>query len=102
MQFSHANPITACGYNQTFGQVVTADDQGIVKVWDMETGRKTFEFSAHVPVTCLRFDDSHRRLVLGCRDGITRVFNHNNGGLLNMLKPLKLGREARGWLGYLC
>ena len=94
VQFSHANPITACGYNQTFGQVVTADDQGIVKVWDMETGRKTFEFCAHVPITCLRFDDSHRRLILGCRDGITRVFNHNNGGLLNMLKPLKLGREA--------
>ena len=94
VELSHSNPITACGYNQTFGQVVTADDHGIVKVWDIETGRKTFEFSANVPVTCLRFDDSHRRLVLGCRDGVTRVFNHNNGGLLNELKPLKTGREV--------
>lgn len=91
---SHSSAVTSCGYNQTFSQIVTADDTGIIKVWDLETGRKTFEFSANVPVTCLRFDDTHRRLILGCRDGITRVFNHNNGGLLNALKPVKTGREV--------
>ena len=47
---SHSTAVTSCGYNQTFSQVVTADDSGIIKVWDLETGRKTFEFSANVPV----------------------------------------------------
>ena len=63
LQFSHANAITACAYNHTFGQIVTADEQGIVKVWDLDTNRKTFEFAANVPVTCLRFDDSHRFII---------------------------------------
>ena len=43
---------------------------------------------------CIAFDSTHRRLIVGCRDGTSKIYNHNNGGLLKILKPRKLGREV--------
>merc|ERR1719259_927978 len=94
ISLSHHNPISVASYNHTFCQIVTGDDKGIVKVWDLESNRKTFEFAIKIPISALAFDSSHRRLIIGCRDGTTRIYNHNNGGLLKILKPEKLGREV--------
>jgi len=94
LALSHPSPITSCGYNHTFSQVVTSDETGLIRVWDLESNRKTFEFATKVPVSCINFDNTHRRLIVGCRDGTARIYNHNNGGLLKMLKPKKLGREV--------
>ena len=76
ISLSHHNPISVASYNHTFCQIVTGDDKGIVKVWDLESNRKTFEFAIKIPISALAFDSSHRRLIIGCRDGTTRIYNH--------------------------
>ncbi|CBY19162.1 unnamed protein product [Oikopleura dioica] len=51
-------------------------------------------FNIKTPISCLSFDDTHRRLIIGCRDGTARIYNHNNGSLLKNLKARKQGKEV--------
>ncbi|KAJ3044600.1 hypothetical protein HDV00_001526 [Rhizophlyctis rosea] len=85
---SHDNPIRAALYNQNFKQVVSGCDAGVVNVWDIFTGTKTFQFSGihgKSETTAMAFDSVGRRLVTGGRDGTIRTWNFNNGQQLQEL-----------------
>ncbi|RKO89076.1 WD40-repeat-containing domain protein [Blyttiomyces helicus] len=85
---SHDMPLRAALYNATFKQVVSGCDGGVINVWDAVSGSKTFRFSdAHgkSEVTAMAFDAGCRRLITGGRDGTIRVWNFNNGQLLQEL-----------------
>ena len=70
-------------------QIVTAGHDSVISVWDFSTGKKVIHFCASdgVEVTCMRFDATQRRLITGFRDGSVKVWNFNNGLLLNKLNP---------------
>lgn len=86
---SHEEPVLCCGYSEAFKQVVSCSEGSVVKIWDVETGAKTFEFGgAHgaSAITCMAIDSSGRRLVTGGRDGCLKMWNFNNGHCLKLLK----------------
>ena len=67
---THKEPIHSVVYNHSFKQVVTCSDGSIIKLWDYETGNSIFEFGeAHgeAPITCMTFDNTGRRWVIGRR-----------------------------------
>lgn len=86
---THKEPVMCLKYNKSFKHIVTASENSVVKVWDLETGRSVFEFSqAHgdQAVTCMSFDSTERRLITGGRDGRLRIWNYNNGHCLRTLE----------------
>ncbi|KAJ3279292.1 hypothetical protein HK104_001582, partial [Borealophlyctis nickersoniae] len=79
---SHDHPVRAALYNTSFKQVVSGCDGGVISVWDVVSGAKTFQFSdAHgkSEITAMAFDAGGRRLITGGRDGTIRIWNFNNG-----------------------
>ncbi|XP_077992887.1 cilia- and flagella-associated protein 337-like [Glandiceps talaboti] len=93
---SHNKPVRYSLYNDLFNQVVSACDDSIVSVWDVDTGTKTIQFSAHktmergaersVEITAMTYDPSKRRLITGARDGTVKIWNFNNGACLRELE----------------
>ncbi|XP_072433361.1 cilia- and flagella-associated protein 337 [Chiloscyllium punctatum] len=111
---SHNEPALCCKYSHEFRQVISCSEGSIshiqhscqvhirvavamsskvklevIKVWDLDTGKLIFEFSgAHgdSAISCMTFDDSGRRLITGGRDGCLKIWNHNNGHCLRILK----------------
>ncbi|XP_078077577.1 cilia- and flagella-associated protein 337 [Mustelus asterias] len=91
---SHNEPVLCCKYSNEFRQVTTCSEGSVIKVWDLDTGNLTFEFSgAHgdCAICCMTFDDSGRRLITGGRDGCLKIWNHNNGHCLRILKKERCG-----------
>uniref|UniRef100_A0A5K3F763 WD_REPEATS_REGION domain-containing protein n=1 Tax=Mesocestoides corti TaxID=53468 RepID=A0A5K3F763_MESCO len=87
---THKAPVTACKYNRTFNQVITACSNSTIKVWNFATGQLVFEFSeAHGSgaVTCMCFDLTDRRLITGGQDGYVRIWNHHTGACIQELRP---------------
>ncbi|EGF77863.1 hypothetical protein BATDEDRAFT_27169 [Batrachochytrium dendrobatidis JAM81] len=85
---SHDFPIRSVMYNPAFKQVVSGCDGGVVNVWDALSGQKTFRFSevhGKSEITAMSFDASGRRLATGGRDGTIKIWNFNNGQLLQEL-----------------
>ncbi|XP_069747677.1 cilia- and flagella-associated protein 337 [Narcine bancroftii] len=86
---SHKEAVLCCIYCKEFRQVISCSEGSVIKVWDLDTGNLAFEFSrAHgdSAVCCTAFDDSGRRLITGGRDGCVKIWNHNNGHCLKILK----------------
>ncbi|XP_072119049.1 cilia- and flagella-associated protein 337 isoform X3 [Mobula birostris] len=86
---SHKEPVLCCIYCSEFRQIISCSEESVIKVWDLDTGKLVFEFSgAHgdSAICCMAFDDSGRRLITGGRDGCVKIWNHNNGHCLKILK----------------
>ncbi|ESO87414.1 hypothetical protein LOTGIDRAFT_92084, partial [Lottia gigantea] len=90
---SHNKPVVQVLYNPSFKVVITACEESVVSVWDMETGEKSMQFvNAHtlmedgvltpLEITAMAFDPPMRRLLTGARDGIIKVWNFNVGAVL--------------------
>ena len=117
----HIAPLVAAVYNSVFHQVISADQTSMVCVWDVETGRLLFRFSAassgdenadaaeddkadsddenydargDFKITALALDSTMRRLITGSHGGLVRVWNFSNGQLLKELSGL--GQEVTG------
>ncbi|KAM4742739.1 cilia- and flagella-associated protein 337 [Anableps anableps] len=86
---SHDEAVMCCGYSEEFRQVVSCSEGSVVKVWDFDTGRQVFEFTATpdlTTITCMTFDIKGRRLITGGRNGCLKVWNFNSGQCLKTLK----------------
>ncbi|PAA61851.1 hypothetical protein BOX15_Mlig030421g10, partial [Macrostomum lignano] len=94
---THKEAITCAIYNPTFKHVISASENSVVKVWEVENGKKVFEFTSHVgsATTCLCLDFTGRRLVTGSRAGSIRVWNYNNGHCLRELHLRSSDRHSR-------
>ncbi|MED6258235.1 hypothetical protein ATANTOWER_004564, partial [Ataeniobius toweri] len=86
---SHDEAVMCCGYSKEFRQVVSCSEGSVVKVWDFDTGRQVFEFTATpdlTTITCMTFDLKGRRLITGGTKGCLKVWNFNSGQCLKTLK----------------
>ncbi|KAM6933329.1 cilia- and flagella-associated protein 337 [Xenentodon cancila] len=96
---SHNEPVTCCCYSEVFRQVVSCSEGSVVKIWDFDTGRQSFEFGGRqdlTGITCMTLDSNGRRttcwydlcfrLITGGRDGSLKIWNFNNGQCLKTLK----------------
>ncbi|KAI4884075.1 hypothetical protein NFI96_030672 [Prochilodus magdalenae] len=98
---SHEKPLCAALYNANFRQVVSGCHAGVVSVWDILSGEMVMQFQTspkqQVEVTAMAFDGPKRRLFTGSKDGKLRLWNFNNGALLEQL-PLVDNSEITGIL----
>uniref|UniRef100_A0A3P9P7S5 WD40 repeat domain 95 n=1 Tax=Poecilia reticulata TaxID=8081 RepID=A0A3P9P7S5_POERE len=88
---SHDEAVMCCGYSQEFRQVVSCSEEAVVKVWDFDTGRQIFEFTATpdlTSITCMALDIKGR-LITGGSNGYIKVWNFNSG---HCIKTLKKGK----------
>nr|VZI07991.1 unnamed protein product [Spirometra erinaceieuropaei] len=87
---SHKFPVTACKYNATFGHLVTASANSVIKVWDFDSGKFLYAFdggSGNMAITSICFDLAGRRLLTAGQDGIIRIWNYHSGACLRELCP---------------
>ncbi|XP_012583561.1 PREDICTED: EF-hand calcium-binding domain-containing protein 8 [Condylura cristata] len=73
-------------YSKIFRQVVIGCLDGLVTVWELETGRRMMEFSVtddqSMELTAMTLDESERCLLTGFRDGALKMWNYNLGECL--------------------
>lgn len=85
---THLLPVVAVDYSKCFKQVLTACEESVIKVWDIDTGMKVFEFcnvhDGH-PITTITLDDTGRKLITGGQDGKIKVWNYNNGSCIRIM-----------------
>ena len=65
-------------YVQLFLQVITGCEGSLVRTWNVETGKKVFEFLGVVgkdEMSCMALEGSGRRLFTGSRTGMVYVSN---------------------------
>lgn len=77
-------------------KVVSGGADSKVMVWDITTGEKMMQFTAHreyregqeinIAITAMTFDTTQRRLVTAARNGAIKVWNFNNGACLRVLE----------------
>ena len=82
----HSHPLVSVLYSSQFYLVISADELGLICVWDVRTGaqRLRFEHTAG-KLTSMAFDSSGRRLVTGSADGHVRLWNFSSGELLRRI-----------------
>ena len=86
---SHEATVVAAMYNESFHQVVSGCLNSSVRVWNLGTGEKTFQYNdvhGDLEITAMSFDKTHRRLLTGSRDGVIRLWNFNNGQMLQQMQ----------------
>ncbi|XP_046569407.1 WD repeat-containing protein on Y chromosome-like [Haliotis rubra] len=90
---SHTKPVVKALYNPTFNVMVSACEESVVSIWNIDNGEKIMQFiNAHssiengveipVEITVMTFDTGGRRIITGARDGSVKVWNFNNGACL--------------------
>lgn len=86
---SHEYPVAFALFNHQFEQVVSADDGGMVSIWDIEKGNIVQKFGpAHGEgnkITAGTFDSTQRRLLTAGSDGTVKIWNFSNGQCLKDL-----------------
>ena len=102
---THLLPVVAVEYSGCFKQVLTACEESVkycsivylsvvtnyikvIKVWDIDTGMKVFEFcNVHdeSPITTIMLDDTGKKLVTGGQDGKIKIWNYNNGSCVRIM-----------------
>ncbi|KAM6163826.1 EF-hand calcium-binding domain-containing protein 8 [Rhynchocyon petersi] len=83
---THRSPLCAVLYSKIFKQVVSGSLKGMVKVWDIMTGKNITRFSvvdaSHMELTAMALDESERCLLTGLLDGSVKMWNYNSGECL--------------------
>ncbi|XP_042269616.1 WD repeat-containing protein on Y chromosome-like isoform X3 [Thunnus maccoyii] len=99
MLTSHDKPLCSVLYHSIFKQGISICQNGLVKVWDILTGKAIMQFKVtpdqHVGFTAIAFDGSKRRLITVSNDRKVRLWNFNNGQELRVL-PVKVQKEVTG------
>lgn len=88
---SHTHPIRCAVHNTRFFQLITGSEDGVIRVWDMSSGEKLFEFKAwekgSAVLSSMTLDEGCSRLATCGTDGIVNVWNYNNGQHLAVYYP---------------
>lgn len=69
-------------YHPVFHQVVSADNQANLYIWDADTGNLVLRIPSAHPntlISCMCFDDLGRRFITGAADGSISMWNISNG-----------------------
>lgn len=82
---THDRPICQLLYNPQMNQVISGCIEGILKVWEMETGQFVYQVAdAHGPsteITAMTVDSSGYRLATGGYNGSIKVWDFGSGQL---------------------
>lgn len=82
---THDRPICQLLYNPQMNQVISGCVEGILKVWEMETGKFVYQVAdAHGPsteITAMTVDSSGYRLATGAYNGSINVWDFGSGQL---------------------
>ncbi|KAM7448945.1 WD repeat-containing protein 64 [Porites harrisoni] len=82
---THDRPICQLLYNPHMNQVISGCIEGILKVWEMETGQFVYQVTdAHGPsteITAMTVDSSGYRLATGAYNGSIKVWDFGSGQL---------------------
>ncbi|XP_068437342.1 WD repeat-containing protein on Y chromosome-like [Clinocottus analis] len=96
---SHDKPLCCALYHSIYKQVVSVCQDGVVSVWDIQTGAGLVKFKltedkqvGHYAVT---FDGPQRRLITVSPDGKLRLWNFSSGALLDV-HPFTLPKDVVG------
>ena len=90
---SHQCTICKLLFNARYGQVISCDISGCVRLWDWKTGRENFAFSAASPtrklegtttseISAASLDESGERVVIGYTSGDLATWRLYNGEFL--------------------
>ncbi|XP_071326536.1 WD repeat-containing protein on Y chromosome-like [Trachinotus anak] len=97
MLTSHDKPVCSALYHSIFKQVISVCQNGVVRVWDILTGKTVMQFKVsrdkHMGLTAMSFDEAQRRLITVSQDGKVRLWNFNSGTELAVL-PVTVPREV--------
>ena len=114
---THDSRVVAARFNPLFNEIVSCDENGTVKVFNVLTGEAMVQFSGvHGPhkVTWIGFDASLRRLMTAAGNGTVKVWNFNIG--LSLFKLTGVSRNevagaaqlsnnailTAGWFRHVC
>ncbi|XP_078355329.1 LOW QUALITY PROTEIN: WD repeat-containing protein 64-like, partial [Oculina patagonica] len=82
---THDRPICQLLYNSHMNQVISGCTEGIIKVWEMETGQFVYQVTdAHgssTEITAMTVDSSGYRLATGAYNGSIKVWDFGSGQL---------------------
>ncbi|KAF0026120.1 hypothetical protein F2P81_020857 [Scophthalmus maximus] len=96
---THEKPLCSALYHNFLKQVISVCQNGVVRVWDILTGKNVVQFKVtpgnHVGTTAMSFDEDQRRLITISRDGKVRLWNFNSGTELAVL-PVTVPRKVTG------
>ncbi|XP_044163661.1 WD repeat-containing protein 64 isoform X2 [Acropora millepora] len=85
---THDRPICQLLYNPQMNQVISGDAEGMLKVWEMETGQFVYQVTnAHgssTEITAMTVDSSGYRLATGAYNGSIKVWDFGSGQLYKM------------------
>ncbi|EFJ22347.1 hypothetical protein SELMODRAFT_416582 [Selaginella moellendorffii] len=116
---TRSGKICGSGFSSTFRQLIVAEIESLVTIWNIDDGHHTFSFSdgKSTKMSAMTVDASGRRLLIGGQDGTLRMWNFNNGQCLKeycgfgqdeitCVVCLAEGRSkyvaAGGWNGRVC
>ncbi|XP_048586234.1 WD repeat-containing protein 64-like isoform X2 [Nematostella vectensis] len=82
---THDRPISQLLYNPQMNQVISVCTEGVMKVWEMETGQMVYQVTdAHGTsneVTAMNVDNTGYRLITGAYDGSIKAWDFGSGQL---------------------
>ena len=92
---SHNATVVSAIYHTELRQVVSVDEAGTVKVWDVDTGIMLFSFRVDhgSRLTSIGYDEAKLRLITAADNGTISVWNPNAGQILARFKNQGHGLE---------
>ncbi|KNC76136.1 hypothetical protein SARC_11354, partial [Sphaeroforma arctica JP610] len=91
--FGHTRPIYCCLYDRTGTRVITAGDDGNIKIWSAITGELMRTLRGHTrEVVDISISSDNTTLVSACRDKVTVIWDMIKGDQLQVIHNTS-GRE---------
>lgn len=76
----HNDSVNAIAITQDGKQVVSGSEDGVLMVWDLETGKKPLTLKAHSKlVTAIAISPDNKQVISGSEDGTLRVWDLTTG-----------------------
>jgi WD40 repeat protein len=72
----HEASVTDAAFSRDGRQVASVDRDGVIKVWDMQTGREVLRIQAHdKPAGCVAFSPDGHYLATGSQDRTIKIWD---------------------------
>ena len=74
--YGHNNAVNSCKFNLRGDKIVSADCDGITKIWDVRMVKEEMQFdSGLTSANCAIFDKSSQSIYVASEDSTIKVFN---------------------------
>jgi serine/threonine protein kinase len=85
--FRHTPSVLGVAYFPDGKRVVSAGRDGVLRVWDVESGKELYAMRGHTaPVTCVAIAADGRHILSGSEDKTVRLWDAENGKDLRILR----------------